>query len=55
MQEEVVLEVGVFAEASVADVTLEGPGAVVDVHVGLEISGGWERLRAQTALVRLFL
>lgn len=33
VQEEVVLEIGVFTESSVADVTLEGPGAVVDVHV----------------------
>lgn len=45
MQEEVVLEVGVFAEASVAYVTLEGPGPVVYIHVGLEISGGREGLR----------
>lgn len=50
-----VLEIRVFAETAVADVTLEGPGAVMDVHVRLEVSGRGEGLGAQTALVRLLL
>jgi len=51
----VVLEIGVFAETAVADVTLEGPRAVVHIHVRLEVAGRRERLGAQLALVRLLL
>lgn len=55
VQEQVVLEVGVFAEAPVADVAFERPRAVVDVHVRLEVARRRERLGAQTALVGLLL
>ena len=55
VEEEVVLEVGLLAESSVADLTFEGPGAVVDVHVRSEVAGRGEGLRAETAFVRFFL
>lgn len=42
MQEEVVLEIGLLGEATMADVTLEGPVPVVDVGVCLQISRGGE-------------
>ena len=50
-----IFEIGLFAEAPVADVALEGPGARVDVGVRLEIAGSRERLGAHRALVRLLL
>ena len=36
----VVPQVGLFAEASLADLTLERPGASVDVHVTLQVPRG---------------
>lgn len=42
VQEEMVLEVRLFAEAARADLTLEGPRSAVDVHVRAEIAGCWE-------------
>ena len=36
----VVPQVGGFAEASLADLTLERPGSSVDVHVTLQVSRG---------------
>ena len=36
----VVPQVGGFTEASLADLTLERPGAGVDVHVTLQVSRG---------------
>ena len=50
-----ILQVGVFAESSVADVAFEGPGPIVDIHVRLEVSGCRERLGAQSAFVWLLL
>lgn len=55
MQEEMVLEIGLLAEAPVANMTLKWPGAAVNVHVALEVTGRWERFGAQRALVRLLL
>ena len=55
MQEQVVLEVGLLGEATAADMTLEGPRAVVDIHVAFQVTRGRERLGAELALVRLFL
>ena len=55
MKQHVIAKVRLFAEAAAADVTLEGPRAVVHVHVALEVSGGRERLGAQRTLVRLLL
>ena len=55
MQQHVVLEVGLLAEAPVADVTLEWPRAVVYIHVALEITGRREGLGAEAALVGLLL
>jgi len=51
----VILEIGLFAESSMADVALERPGASVDVGVRLEIAGRRERLGTHRALVRLLL
>lgn len=50
-----VLEVGLLAEASVADVALKGPRPTVYVHVALEVAGCWEGFGAKCALVRLLL
>lgn len=50
-----VLEICVFTETSVADVTFERPRSVVYVHVRFEISGCRKRFRTQTAFVRFFL
>lgn len=50
-----ILQVRVLAEPPVADVALEGPGTIVDIHVRLEISRSRERFRAERALVRLLL
>ena len=55
MQKEVVLEVRLFGEAAAADMTLEGPRAIVDIHVTFQVTGGREGLGAELALVRLFL
>jgi hypothetical protein len=51
----VVLEVGVLAEPPVADVALEGPGPIVDIHVRFKVPWRWERLGAKSTLVGLFL
>ncbi len=50
-----VLEVGDLAEPAVADRAPVRPGAVVDVHVRLEVARGGEGLLAQLALVGLLL
>ena len=50
-----VLEIGLLAESSVTDVTLERPGPGVNVGVRFEITGRGERLGAHRALVRLLL
>jgi len=55
VQEQVILEVGVLAEPSVADVALEGPGPIVDIHVRFEVPGCRERLGAQATFMRLLL
>jgi len=51
----VIFQIRVFAEPSVADVTLERPRSVVHVHVRFQIAGRRERLGAQSALVRFLL
>ena len=55
VQKQVVLQVGLLGEAAAADVALEGPRAVVHVHVALEVARRREGLGAQLALVRLLL
>jgi hypothetical protein len=55
VQEQVILEVGVLAEPSVADVALEGPGPIVNIHVRFEVPGCRERLGAQATFMRLLL
>jgi len=51
----VIFQVGVFAEPSVTDVTLERPRPVVHVHVRFQVAGRRERFGAQRAFVRFFL
>lgn len=55
MQEEVIFQVGVFAETARTDVAFERPRPAVHVHVRFQISGSRERLGTKCALVRLFL
>lgn len=55
MQEQVVFQIRVFAESSVANVTLKRPRTVVHVHVRFQISGCRERLGAQSAFMRFLL
>lgn len=55
VKEQMVFEVGHFAESSVADVASVWPGSVVNVLVGFEVSRSGERLLAQRTLVRLVL
>jgi hypothetical protein len=55
VQKQVILEVGVLAEPSVADVALEGPGPIVNIHVRFEVPGCRERLGAQATFMRLLL
>ncbi len=50
-----VLQVGLLAESSVADMALEGPRPSVDVRVRLQIARGGEGLGAHGALVGLLL
>lgn len=50
-----ILEICWLTEASFANVTLVRPGAVVNIHVRLEIAGCREGFGAQMALVRLLL
>jgi propanediol dehydratase small subunit len=42
VEEEMILEVRLLAEASRADVTLERPRSAVHVHVRAQIAGRWE-------------
>ena len=55
VEEQVVLEVGVFAETATAHVAFERPRPAVDVHVRFQITRRRERLGAEGALVRLLL
>ena len=50
-----VFQVGLLAESSVTNITFVRPGAVVNVHVTLQIPGGGERLRTQVTLMWLLL
>jgi len=55
VQKKMILEIGLLAEASIADGTLVRPVAVVDVSVGLQVTGCWKRLSTHVALVGLVL
>lgn len=55
VQEQVILKVGMLAEPSVAYVTLEWPGPIVNIHVRFEVPGCRERLGAQSTFMRLLL
>lgn len=55
MQKQVILQVGVLAKPSIADVAFEGPRPIVNVHVRFEVPRCGERLGAQSAFVGLLL
>ena len=55
MKHLVVLQVGLFAESTVTDITPEWPGTVMHVHVALQITRGRERLGTEVALVGFLL
>ena len=55
VQEEMVLEIGLLGEATVADVTLERPGPVVDVGMRFQVARRREGLGAEAAFVRFIL
>lgn len=55
MDVHVILQIGWLTETTIANMTLEGPAAVVHVHVRLEITWCGKTLRAQVALVRFLL
>lgn len=55
VEEEVVAQIGLFAEAALADMALEGPAATVNVHVRFQIARRRKRFVAHGALVRLLL
>lgn len=42
MEKEMIFQIGVFTKATITDVTFEWPGAIVHVHMGLEVSWGRE-------------
>ena len=50
-----ILEVGLFTEATVTYVTSERPGTVVHIHMTSQIPWSWERLLAQLTFMRLLL
>jgi len=55
MKQQVVLEVGLFAEAATTQVALVRPRATVYVHVTLEVARRRERFGTQRTLVWLLL
>lgn len=55
MQKKMVLQVGLLAEASIANRALEGPASVVDVGMSFEITGRRKRLSANIAFMRFVL
>ena len=55
MKHLVVLQVGLFAESTVTNITPEWPGTVMHVHVALQVTRGRERLGTEVALVGLLL
>jgi hypothetical protein len=42
MQEEVILEIRLFAKSSRTNVTFEGPRSAVHIHMRTKITGRWE-------------
>lgn len=55
MQEQVIFQIGVFAEPSVTYVTLKRPRSVMHVHMRFQVAGSRERFGAQCTFVRFFL
>lgn len=55
MKQNVVFQVRLLAESPVANLALEGPGPVMDVHVAAKITRCWEGLGAQGTFMGLLL
>lgn len=55
MKRHVILEVGLFAESTIADLAFEWPAPIVDVHVTLEVARCGEALGAECTFVWFFL
>lgn len=55
MKQNVVFQVRLLAESPVANLALEGPGPVMDVHVTAKITRCWEGLGAQGTFMGLLL
>lgn len=50
-----VLQIGLFAESTMANVALKGPSSGVDVGVRFQVAWGGEGFGAHGAFVRFFL
>lgn len=55
MKQNVVFQVRLLAKSPVANLALEGPGPVMDVHVAAKITRCWEGLGAQGTFMGLLL
>lgn len=55
MKQNVVFQVRLLAESPVANLALEGPGPVMNVHVAAKITRCWEGLGAQGTFMGLLL
>lgn len=50
-----ILQISMFAKSPFANWTSERPGSRMDIAMALEVTRGWESLRAYLTLVGLFL
>ena len=55
VKHDVVLEISVLAESSIAELAFERPGAIMHKHVTAKVTRGWERLAAHCTLVGFVL
>lgn len=55
MKQNVVFQVRLLAESPVANLALEGPGPIMDVHVAAKITRCWEGLGTQGTFMGLLL
>lgn len=55
MKQNVIFQVRLLAESPVANLALEGPGPIMDVHVAAKITRCWEGLGTQGTFMGLLL
>ena len=55
VDQQMILQIGLFRESTCADRTTEGPSAIVNVRMTTEITGRGKALRALRTFVRLVL